>query len=88
MADIVHEAQDTHLRALFTKAHGEDGDYEHALDAANSAAKQYWQNCQLLPHWPATPHKNSSKPKTSATPPNCLSKHSSPTATPTATSGK
>lgn len=39
MADIVHEAQDTHLCALFIKAHGEDGDYEYALDAANSAAK-------------------------------------------------
>lgn len=39
MADIVHEAQDTHLCALFIKAHGEDGDYEYALDAANSADK-------------------------------------------------
>lgn len=39
MADIVHEAQDTHLCALFIKAHGKDGDYEYALDAANSAAK-------------------------------------------------
>ena len=38
MADIVHGAQDTHLCALFIKAHGEDGDYEYALDAANSAA--------------------------------------------------
>jgi len=38
VADIVHEAQDTHLCALFIKAHGEDGDYEYALDAANSAA--------------------------------------------------
>lgn len=39
MTDIVYEAQDTHLCALFIKAHGEDGDYEYALDAANSAAK-------------------------------------------------
>ena len=39
MTDIVHEAQDAHLCALFIKAHGEDGDYEYALDAANSAAK-------------------------------------------------
>ncbi|WP_239659038.1 hypothetical protein [Corynebacterium aurimucosum] len=28
-----------HLCALFIKAHGVDGDYECALDAANSAAK-------------------------------------------------
>ena len=34
MADIVYKAQDTHLCALFIKAHGEDGDYEYALDAA------------------------------------------------------
>ena len=40
MTDIVHEAQDTHLCALFIKAHGEDGDYEYVLDAANSAAKR------------------------------------------------
>ena len=39
MADIVHEAQDTHLCALFIGAHGDTGDYEDALDAANSAAK-------------------------------------------------
>ena len=39
MADIVHEAQDTHLCALFIGAHGDSGDYEYALDAANSAAK-------------------------------------------------
>ncbi|MFG6304400.1 hypothetical protein ACGLFO_13705 [Corynebacterium hesseae] len=39
MAGIVHEAQDTHLCALFIKAHGDGGDYEYALDAANSAAK-------------------------------------------------
>ena len=39
MADIVHEAQDTHLCALFIKARGVGGDYEYALDAANSAAK-------------------------------------------------
>ena len=39
MAGIVHEAQDTHLCALFIKAHGDTGDYEYALDAANSAAK-------------------------------------------------
>ena len=39
MADIVHEAQDTHLYALFIKAHGDGEDYEYALDAANSAAK-------------------------------------------------
>ena len=36
MADIVHEAQDTHLCALFIGAHGDTGDYEYALDAANS----------------------------------------------------
>lgn len=34
MADIVHKAQDTHLCALFIKAHSEDGDYEYALNAA------------------------------------------------------
>ena len=39
MTDIVHEAQDTHLCALFIGAHGDTGDYEYALDAANSAAK-------------------------------------------------
>ena len=39
MADIVHEAQDTHLCALFIKGHGEDRDYECALDATNNAAK-------------------------------------------------
>ena len=39
MADIVHEAQDVHLCALFIGAHGDTGDYEYALDAANSAAK-------------------------------------------------
>lgn len=39
MADIVHEAQDTHLCALFIGAHGDTGDYEYALDAANSTAK-------------------------------------------------
>lgn len=39
MADIVHEAQGAHLCALFIKAHGDTGDYEYALDAANSAAK-------------------------------------------------
>lgn len=39
MADIVHEAQGTHLCALFIKAHGEDRDYEYALDVANSAAQ-------------------------------------------------
>ena len=38
MADIVHETQE-YLCALFIKAHGEDGYYEYALDAANSAAK-------------------------------------------------
>ena len=38
-ADIVHEAQDAHLCALFIGAHGDTGDYEYALDAANSAAK-------------------------------------------------
>lgn len=44
MADIVHEAQDMQLSALFIKAHGEGGDYEYALDAANSAA----QHLQVL----------------------------------------
>jgi len=39
MAGIVHEAQDTHLCALFIGAHGDTGDYEYALDATNSAAK-------------------------------------------------
>lgn len=34
MADVLHEAQDTHLCALFIKGHGEDGDCECALDAA------------------------------------------------------
>lgn len=35
----MHEAQDTHLCALFIGAHGDAGDYEYALDAANSATK-------------------------------------------------
>ena len=39
MVDIVHEAQDTHLCALFIGAHEDTGDYEYALVAANSAAK-------------------------------------------------
>ena len=39
MAGIVHEAQDTHLCAVFIGAHGDTGDYEYALDAANSAVK-------------------------------------------------
>jgi hypothetical protein len=39
VTDIVHETQDTHLCALFIKAHGDTGDYEYALDAANSVAK-------------------------------------------------
>ncbi|WP_408934770.1 hypothetical protein ACKFRL_06655 [Corynebacterium marquesiae] len=39
MVDIVHEAQDTHLCALFIGAHGDTGDYEYALDAASSAAQ-------------------------------------------------
>jgi len=51
VADIVHEAQDTHLCALFIKAHGEDGDYEYALDAANSAAKHLQA---ILAELPAT----------------------------------
>ena len=34
--DIVHQTQDAHLCALFIKAHGDSGDYEHALDAANN----------------------------------------------------
>ena len=38
MADIVHEAQDTHLCALFIKAHGEGGDFEYPLDGSNSDA--------------------------------------------------
>ena len=33
MADNVHETQEC-LCTLFIKAHGEDGDYEYALDAA------------------------------------------------------
>ena len=36
MAGIVHETQE-YLCALFIKAHGEDGDYEYALDAATLA---------------------------------------------------
>lgn len=39
MVDIVHEAQGAHLCVLFIKAHWDTGDYEYALDAANSAAK-------------------------------------------------
>ncbi|MDK8834045.1 hypothetical protein [Corynebacterium striatum] len=39
MTDIVHEVRGAHLCALFIKAHGDTGDYEYALDAANSAAK-------------------------------------------------
>lgn len=38
MTDIVRESQGAHLCALFIKAHGDTGDYEYALDAANSAA--------------------------------------------------
>ena len=39
MTDIVYEARDAHLCALFIGAHGDTGDYKYALDAANSAAK-------------------------------------------------
>ena len=39
MSAIVRESQGAHLCALFIKAHGDTGDYEYALDAANSAAK-------------------------------------------------
>ena len=39
MPDVVREAEGAHLCALFVKAHGDTGDYEYALDAANSAAK-------------------------------------------------
>lgn len=38
MPDVVREAQGAHLCALFIKAHGDTGDYEYALNAANSAA--------------------------------------------------
>ena len=51
MADIVHEAQDTHLCALFIGVHGDSGDYEYALDAANSAAKHLQA---ILAELPAT----------------------------------
>ena len=57
VADIVHETQE-YLCTLFIKAHGEDGDYEYALDAANSAAKHLQAilaELPLLPHWPAMP---------------------------------
>lgn len=37
MAGVVLEAQSAQLCALFNKAHGDSGDYEYALDAANSA---------------------------------------------------
>ena len=50
MADIVHETQE-YLCALFIRAHGEDGDYEYALDAANSAAKHLQA---ILAELPAT----------------------------------
>lgn len=49
--DIVHETQDTHLCVLFIKAHGDGGDYEYALDAANSAAKHLQA---ILAELPAT----------------------------------
>lgn len=49
MADIVHEAQDTHLCALFIKDHGDSGHYEYALDAANSAAKHLQTILAKLP---------------------------------------
>jgi len=39
MVDIIHEAQDAHLCALFIKAHGHGGDYEYARDGSNSAVK-------------------------------------------------
>lgn len=34
---------------LFIKAHGEDGDYEYALDAANNAAKHLQVKLAQLP---------------------------------------
>ena len=37
MTDIVYEARDAHLCALFIKAHEGAGDYEYALDAATLA---------------------------------------------------
>lgn len=39
MTDLVREVRGAHLCALFLRAHGDTGDYEYALDAANSAAK-------------------------------------------------
>ena len=51
MADIVREAQGAHLCALFIGAHGDSGDYEYALDAANSAAKHLQA---ILAELPAT----------------------------------
>ena len=51
MAGIVHEAQDTHLCALFIGAHGDTGDYKYALDAANSAAKHLLGACQVVCVW-------------------------------------
>ena len=50
MADIVHETQEC-LCVLFIRVHGEDGDYEYALDAANSAAKHLQA---ILAELPAT----------------------------------
>ena len=51
MTDIVRESQGAHLCALFIKAHGDTGDYEYALDAANSAAGH---PPALLTEFPAT----------------------------------
>ncbi|WP_244169600.1 hypothetical protein [Corynebacterium kefirresidentii] len=56
MADIVHEVQDTHLCALFIGAHGDTGDYEYALDAANSAAKHLQAMQVELPATPSLAH--------------------------------
>ena len=48
MTDIVYEARDAHLCALFIKAHEGAGDYEYALDAAKHL--QVIQ-ADLTPRW-------------------------------------
>lgn len=56
MSAIVREAQGAHLCALFIKAHGDTGDYEYALGAANSAAKHLQAILAKLPATSPLPH--------------------------------
>lgn len=57
MADIVHEAQDTHLCALFIKAHGDGGDYEYALDAQQRRQTPASNTSRTTRYFPTGPRR-------------------------------